>query len=133
MAGLSGSALHNSLFMKPGATVVEIGDPRYEGARSPTQELCDSVTGVQTLFIRFRGYRFGPRDTRYFRVRHLHQRLCAAFGPPVPVSPSLSIKARVKMLVEITYLLVRPTMGHYASRSTVFRRRNAGVIVRGTR
>ena len=76
VAGLSGSALHNSLFMKPGATVVEIGDPRYEGARSPTQELCDSVTGVQTLFIRFRGYRFGLA-TRDISVSAIYTRGCA--------------------------------------------------------
>lgn len=55
VAGPSGSALHNSLFMNPGANLLELGDPRYGGERAPTQVLCDLVSGVDTVLIPFVG------------------------------------------------------------------------------
>lgn len=55
VAGPSGSALHNSLFMGPGSILIELGDPRYGGERAPTQMLCDIVSGVETAFIPFVG------------------------------------------------------------------------------
>lgn len=55
VAGPSGSAMHNSLFMRPGAILIELGDPRYGGERAPTQMLCDHVSGVETALIPFAG------------------------------------------------------------------------------
>lgn len=55
IAGPSGSALHNSLFMRPGRLLIELGDPRYAGERAPTQMLCDHVAGVETALIPFIG------------------------------------------------------------------------------
>jgi capsular polysaccharide biosynthesis protein len=55
VAGPSGSALHNSLFMRPGAKLIELGDPRYGGERAPTQMLCDRLSGVEAALIPFVG------------------------------------------------------------------------------
>ncbi len=52
VAGISGSGLHNSLFMRPDTTIIELGDPRYGGERSPTQVLCDTISGVRNALSR---------------------------------------------------------------------------------
>lgn len=59
MTGVSGSALHNVLFLRPGGDLVEIEHPMlYEkGDRLGvhTQDLCNAVAGVTGHFLPFRG------------------------------------------------------------------------------
>jgi hypothetical protein len=49
IAGVSGTALHNSLFMKNGQ-VIELVDPRYM-SQAPNQVVCNELSGVGTVFI----------------------------------------------------------------------------------
>jgi capsular polysaccharide biosynthesis protein len=105
MAGLSGSALHNCLFMAPGREVVELGDPRYGGESAPNQVVCERVAGVRSTFVPFRGRRFGPKRTMLFDVRHVERTL--GWAPSAP---------RLRGLGEILYLSVRPALGHWAVR-----------------
>jgi len=56
MAGIWGSAVHNSVFMKPGGgtKVISLGFPK---AQSPNcnQVMCDSLVGAESCFIKFKG------------------------------------------------------------------------------
>lgn len=111
LAGLSGSALHNSVFLRPGRQVIELGDPRYGGERAPNQAVCDALAGARTTFVPFAGRRFGPKRTMLFDLRVLAERLAAALGEPPAAPPS-----RLRGLLEVAYLAVRPTLGHWAAR-----------------
>jgi hypothetical protein len=57
LAGLSGSALHNCLFQRPGGRLIEIEHPDVyrEGDSLParTQDLCNAVAGVAGTFVPF--------------------------------------------------------------------------------
>lgn len=55
IAGVEGSALHNSVFMRPGRYVINIGTPREPEGDILNQRLCDALSGVQSLHIPFRG------------------------------------------------------------------------------
>jgi capsular polysaccharide biosynthesis protein len=53
--GFSGSALHNSVFMQAGATVVEVGDtPQQDAGNSAQSQLC-RICGQKLIFVP--GYR----------------------------------------------------------------------------
>jgi len=73
MAGFSGSALHNSVFMKEGSLVITIGSLEEQSTNSRNQIICDSLSKVQSEFIRFKGRivyeRLGVRefDTHYLQ------------------------------------------------------------------
>lgn len=110
VAGVSGSGLHNSLFMKPGRLLIELGDPRYDGLPAPTQTLCNHVAGVRTAFIPFAGIRFGPRGTMLFNVSSLKTALSNVLGS----SASRYSRSRLKDAVEIAYLATRPALGFLA-------------------
>jgi len=120
VAGISGSGLHNSLFMQPDTTVIELGDPRYGGARAPTQLLCDGVSGVHNALIPFDGWRFGEYRVMLFNMAVLQSRLDAILGqetgPPPPPLPSPSLLDRILQLFEIAYLSLRPIAGPLARR-----------------
>jgi hypothetical protein len=112
VAGLSGSGLHNSVFMRPGAHVIELGDPRYGGHPAPTQAVCDHISGVRNSFIPFRGWKFGARVTMLFSIRALELRLDQALGPKQPGGESRAItRTRLSDLVSIIYRAVRPSLG----------------------
>lgn len=128
LAGPSGSALHNSLFMREGTRVVELGDPRYRGEPSPTQALCDAVAGVRSDFVPFAGRQFGRRWTMLFDTRHLVAELdrigLAPDGPGAAERPSPLAWARDAG--EVAYRSVRPAI-HGLARSAYGRlRRLAG-------
>jgi hypothetical protein len=115
VAGISGSGLHNSLFMRPGAELIEIGDLRYQGGPSPTQTLCNVVAGVKSTFIPFKGLKFGPRLTLLFNIDDLRRGLDAALGvAETPVAAVGGLGARIGEFFEIAFLSVRPAAGGYA-------------------
>lgn len=55
VVGFSGTALHNCLFMKPNATLVEIGDARSGNNSHDMQAICDQVSGIKKFYIPFDG------------------------------------------------------------------------------
>jgi capsular polysaccharide biosynthesis protein len=54
MAGFSGSALHNCLFMNPGTVLIEIGDLRAPAGPLAPQILCNLASGVRGFHVPFR-------------------------------------------------------------------------------
>lgn len=58
MAGLSGSALHNCIFLGPRSAVIEIGDARSPAKSLPTQVLCNFASEAEAIYVPF----FSPND-----------------------------------------------------------------------
>ncbi len=120
MAGISGSGLHNSIFMRPQATVIELGDARYGGLPAPSQALCNKVSGVKPEFIPFVGGRFGARRTMLFDMPFLRRSLDriaeAAPGSEHPIRVRTSLLRRLVDALEVAYLSVRPSLGFVARR-----------------
>lgn len=117
VAGISGSGLHNSLFMQPSALVIELGDPRYGGDPAPSQALCNKVSGVRTAFIPFIGRRFGRRGTMLFDIPFLRRSLDAIGDLTVTAQRAqggAQIWRPVLDLLEVAYLTVRPSAGSWA-------------------
>jgi hypothetical protein len=124
VAGISGSGLHNSLFMREGARLVELGDPRYDGKPAPTQALCNQISGVNGQFIPFRGPRFGPRGTMLFDTKFLRDRLDAVAAPPAaPRGAPRGLWRWAFDRLEVIYLSIRPSAGAIARRLLGLRRR----------
>lgn len=125
LAGLSGTALHNALFMRPGATLIELGDPRYEGEPAPTQALCNVISGVDARFIPFSGRTFGQRRTMLFDIDALEESLDQLGWQPRGQRrwkrPSLAAN-----LPEIAYRSLRPGLGEVARRFLKRPSREAG-------
>lgn len=112
VAGVAGSALHNSVFMKPGATLIELGDYRYDGKPTPTQSLCDEVSGVRTAFVPFRGRIVGERGAMLYDMSALRNALADILGPPAFRIAPLSPRSRA----EIGYLTLRAALNGGAKR-----------------
>ena len=55
IAGVEGSALHNSVFMQPGKLVINIGTAREPSGDILNQRLCDSLSETISAHIPFRG------------------------------------------------------------------------------
>lgn len=55
LAGLEGSGLHNSVFMPPGGTVINLCSMRAPNRIKPTQLICDQVAGLHSKFVPFTG------------------------------------------------------------------------------
>jgi capsular polysaccharide biosynthesis protein len=55
LAGLSGSALHNSVFTKPGTRVITIGTARDSDQLPANQRICDSLACAESAFLPFVG------------------------------------------------------------------------------
>ncbi len=123
VAGISGSGLHNSVFMKPGALLIELGDPRYGGLPAPTQALCNHIAGVRSVFVPFAGAKFGPKGTMLFDIPSVETALTNALGLS-PSRRSLHFPLNLKHVAEIAYLAARPTVGFWARRLIPRRRRN---------
>lgn len=116
IAGLSGSNLHNALFTPEGTLVIELGDPRYEGAPAPTQGLCNAVAGARGRFIPFSGRMFGPRKTMIFDMDELGRRLGEILGDAGRPPPAALPPPRPRDLLEIGHRCARPLAGHLARR-----------------
>lgn len=120
VAGISGSGLHNSLFMRPDATIIELGDPRYGGARSPTQVLCDAISGVRNALIPFVGWKFDGYRVMLFDMAVLQSRLDAILGQeaaPPPTAPPPSPLDRLRQAFEVGYRTLRPIAGTLARKA----------------
>lgn len=63
VAGLSGSGLHNCLFMRPGTSVLEIGDSRTPRETHPMQKACYAIADVAHHLLPFSG-RIVDRKTK---------------------------------------------------------------------
>lgn len=55
VAGVEGSALHNSVFMRHGARVINIGTAREPSGDILNQRLCDSLSGAVSSHVPFQG------------------------------------------------------------------------------
>lgn len=114
MAGPSGSALHNSLFMQAGAKLIELGDPRYGGERAPTQMLCDTISGVNTTLIPFVGKLREEEKSMTINIGELRESLIRVLKEMSVSTLSLET-SKVRMppsdAVEIIYLSYRPLLG----------------------
>jgi len=51
LAGFSGSALHNCLFAKSSAAVIDVGDKRTPRGHHPMQAICHSVAGLRAYHL----------------------------------------------------------------------------------
>ena len=109
VAGFTGSALHNSLFVKPGTVVIELGDPRFTGKPSPTQVVCDRLSGVSSVFIPFKGRVYGARQTMLTDIPSIKRALDLSPLPNAHVPAP--IRHPVRDCATIAYRLVRPAAG----------------------
>jgi hypothetical protein len=117
VAGISGSGLHNSLFMRSDAALIELGDPRYGGEPAPTQALCNHISGVDAHFIPFSGPRFGPRGTMLFDMKFLRGQLDIVDGAPPATGPApRGFWQWALDRLEVLYLSIRPSAGAIARR-----------------
>lgn len=114
IAGMSGSSLHNSIFMRPGTAVIELGDPRYGGRRAPTQLLCDQISGVSNTLIPFAGRRFGPKRTMLFHTGTIADGLDTALEPGSRAEGPSADLSWLTDAPEVLYRSLRPTVGHVA-------------------
>lgn len=127
LAGFSGSALHNAVFMQEGATLIELGDPRYEGRPAPTQVLCNVISGVDARFIPFSGRTFGGRQTMLFDIDALESGLDQLGWPQQPQGwRTRKRRTLAASLPEIAYRSLRPGLGEMARRLLKRPSREAG-------
>jgi hypothetical protein len=114
VAGPSGSALHNSLFMRPEAKLIELGDPRYGGERAPTQMLCDFVSGVKTALIPFAGSLRDEGNSISVDIEDLRKKLIGILDEAKMPAFNLNnfhYGISPSERIEILYLSYRPLMG----------------------
>jgi capsular polysaccharide biosynthesis protein len=64
IAGLGGSALHLSVFMRPESQTLVLCTPRWPKA-NPVQTLCNTVSGARLSFYPFHGHAARDRRFRY--------------------------------------------------------------------
>lgn len=89
LAGISGSALHNSLFLSEGCHVIELDNLHAVG--HATQELCNFVAGASGHVIEFRGrIVHGPRRVMVFDLEHLRSELMKILERQGLPAPSLA-------------------------------------------
>jgi len=55
VCGLSGSALHNCVFMNENSVLIEIADARPEGVIHPMQQICNDISYAKSYFLSFKG------------------------------------------------------------------------------
>lgn len=113
IAGPGGSNMHNSLFMNPGGTAIELGDPRYDGP-NPNQTICNDISGVRSVFIPFEGRKFGPRMTMLFNLDAIDRGVREVIDLDDGAADALRTRARPVDLLRVAYRAVRPPLGHLA-------------------
>ena len=116
IAGISGSALHNAIFMKPDSLVVELGDPRFETTTNPNQVICNQISGVRSAIIPFKGLKFGPRMTMLFSIRAIERGLDDLQDKENLRAGAGRVHANPAQALQIAYRAARPTLGHLAAK-----------------
>jgi hypothetical protein len=114
VAGPSGSALHNSLFMRSGVILIELGDPRYGGERAPTQMLCDFVSGVESALIPFAGTLREDVKSMSVDIEDLRKnlmRILEEAGMSALAFDATQIGVSFSERIEMIYLSFRPLLG----------------------
>ncbi len=71
VCGFSGSALHNCVFMRSNALLIEIADLRSPNTTHPMQDICNQLSNISYHFIAFSG-RILDRDKQVGLAAH-HQ------------------------------------------------------------
>lgn len=114
LAGSSGSALHNSLFMSQGAKLIELGDPRHGGDRAPTQKLCDLISGVDHILVPFIGKLRANGGASSLDIEVLRKKLVDVFAEVESDLPKAGLRVAVgpKEFAEIFYLTYRPALAN---------------------
>jgi hypothetical protein len=74
IAGVEGSALHNSVFMCKGSTVISIGTPRVTTGQILNQDLCNSLSGVENRLISFQGV-VDRKNRAVYDINHIRNQL----------------------------------------------------------
>ena len=113
LAGSSGSALHNSLFMNQGGKLIELGDPRHGGGRAPTQKLCDLISGVDHVLVPFVGKLRADGGASSLDIEILRKKLIDVFAEVEGAGPKNELRAVTVGLMEffeILYLTYRPAL-----------------------
>lgn len=115
LAGSSGSALHNSLFMSSEAKLIELGDPRHGGDRAPTQSLCDVISGVGHALVPFVGKLRADGGASSIDIEVLRQRLVEVLCDGEKSNSTCQLRpvsADFMESLEIIYLTYRPAMAN---------------------
>lgn len=119
LAGSSGSALHNSLFMNRGAKLIELGDPRHSGQRAPTQMFCDLISGVDHALVPFVGKLRADGGASTLDIESLRKSLTILLGNIEKESSPRELRpvtAGPMELLEIIYLTYRPALANRMSK-----------------
>lgn len=74
LAGVEGSALHNSVFMQSGAQVVSLGTPRVPSGHILNQDFCNSLSGVNIHYVEFKG-KLNSKSKALYDVAHIEREL----------------------------------------------------------
>ena len=74
IAGVEGSALHNSVFMNTGSKVISLGTPRVPSGMILNQSLCNSLSGVENRYIEFKG-ELNAKNRAYYDTEHIRREL----------------------------------------------------------
>ncbi len=81
-AGVSGSAMHNSVFMQERARAITLGVPREPNAPHINQTICDGLSNVQAEFIPFQGRMVDDnRGAFEFDIQYLTKALAKLLTP----------------------------------------------------
>jgi hypothetical protein len=116
LAGISGSGLHNVVFLDPGSTVIELGDGRYHDEPAPTQALCNHVAGAEGAFIPFSGRRIPEAGVLLYDLPLL-QRQVEAILPDAGLGPKSAQLGRTLLdALDAAYLVLRPSVAALARR-----------------
>lgn len=74
LAGIEGSALHNSVFMQAGTQVLTLGTPRIPSGKILNQDLCNSLSKVNINYIQFKGI-VNEKNKAVYDLNHIKQEL----------------------------------------------------------
>ena len=95
LAGLSGSAMHNCLFARPGLLTIEVGDSRSRRHPVMMQRIANELAQVDARFIPF-----GDRDDKHIEARKVRRQLMEILGERPRLGPlvALRLKRRLGLL-----------------------------------
>lgn len=89
LAGLSGSAMHNALFARPGLMTIEVGDRRTRERPVTMQRMVNALAQVEAHFIPF-----GPGEQRTIAPKKVRKQLVDILGERPTFAPVLALRAR---------------------------------------